>query len=456
MESRFFQSEPWKTVPQHKAGIKALKIRLDKLLVDLARQNFEEVERDITQAIKECQEQLQSLGPEKANTNEQRNYLLKVSTAFQTLTAHALDAYYARDDCFVTHEELRLATLIKALEEEFSTTMRKEGHYRKFSKRGRAGRLADTTSTAQKSKDELNYQASIESSSDGGDTALKTDFPIKLAEVGSDIRRELRPALGITNSSSEGPAEDIMTWIRREYRRSQGFEIGTINPSLLRGLYQDLIKPWRYHAMTHINKVIMATHSFIVSLLKYLCHDPRIRENFWARLRDGILKSYRRAVDQADLLLEIEKQGNMRTLNHYFSITLQKMRFDRSRSRFAGFQTWTTSDEAKATFIRYNDVTYAHLSNDDQVIDELHDVLHSYYKVSRKQFVDAVTKGPVGYFLLSVNDGPLRACSPEFVGRLSDHELELIAGENDESAQTRVQIIRKLWTSNEGLKVLEG
>lgn len=125
-----------------------------------------------------------------------------------------------------------------------------------------------------------------------------------------------------------------MTWIRREYDRSKGFEIGTINPSLLCVLYHDQIKHWRYYAITHVNKVITATRSFILSLLSYLCHDSAIREQFWARLRKVVLKSYKRAVEQVDLLLKIEEQGNMRTLNHYFTITLQRLRLDRRRRHF--------------------------------------------------------------------------------------------------------------------------
>lgn len=176
MECRFFQTEPWKTVPQDKAGIYALKARLNKYLVDLARQNFGEVGQDIARNIDNCHKRLQALGPDKANKSEQRNCLLKISTAFQSLTAHALDAYYARDQCFVTHEELRLATIIKNLQEEFSTTMRKEGHNRKFSKRVKNGRTADSNTSAPKLKEDSNYPAGVESSSSGSgadEAALK-------------------------------------------------------------------------------------------------------------------------------------------------------------------------------------------------------------------------------------------------------------------------------------------
>lgn len=97
----------------------------------------------------------------------------------------------------------------------------------------------------------------------------------------------------------------------------------------------------------------------------------------------------------------------------------------------------------------------AYASNDDQIVSDLYGVLYSYYKLSCKQFVDAVAKCPVDYFLLTADDGPLKACSPEFVGRLSDDELEHIAGESQESAKWRAETLRELRTLSDALEVLE-
>lgn len=40
--------------------------------------------------------------------------------------------------------------------------------------------------------------------------------------------------------------------------------------------------------MEHINKVILATHSFITTLLDYICFDAAIRESFRARLHSAL------------------------------------------------------------------------------------------------------------------------------------------------------------------------
>ena len=440
LERLLFQSEPWRTIPSHKAGISALKTQLDTHLVDLAQQNFEEVGRDTTLAIEDCYKRLRSLGPERSDTTGQRNYLLKVSTEFQSLTSHALDAYYARDKCFVTHEELRLATIIKGLQEEFSTTMRRRGHTREF--------------LCWRDLNKPVNQESSSSNSDADKMESKAINPPSLAVVHLEKQKALRSILEVAIPPGNKPCEDIITWIRREYDFSKGFEIGIINPSLLRILYHEQIKHWRYYAIEHINKVIMTTHTFVMSLLNHLCPDLMIRERFWARLGKEVLVSYKKAVEHVELLLKIEEQGNMRSLNHYFAVTLKKLRQDRLKNRVANSKTWTTSNDKQEILLRLNDVMDAHISNDDQTVEDLHDILYSYYKLSRKQFVDAVAKCPVDYFLLTVDNGPLKACSPEFVGRLSDDELKNIAGESNESIKRRAEILRELHTLNDAQEVL--
>ena len=141
---------------------------------------------------------------------EQRNYLLKISTEFQSLTAHALDAYYARDKCF---EELRLATIIKSLQEEFSATMRTKGHTRKFSRQTKNYKVARPNPSISQAKKNSNSLASQESSSgdsDTDETESKAINPLSLA-VEPEKQKELRSVLELTIPSGNKLCEDIMT-----------------------------------------------------------------------------------------------------------------------------------------------------------------------------------------------------------------------------------------------------
>lgn len=433
LEKAFFQTEPWKIVPKDRVGINALKSRLDKFLVDLTRENFRDVAADINQAIGGCHQRLQALGPERSSRTEQRGYLLRIATSFQYLVSHALDAYYGRDAVFASHDELRLATVIKELQEDFSTTMRLEGHTRDF---GRS-----------KNRERVGTSYIVNQTGSGDDSDLESSPSQEsrlLLTVDSERRSELRRTLLNLEKPMDIPRDNIDTWIRREYDRSKGFEIGTINPSLLPALYHEQMKYWRYYTMEHIDRVIEATHSFVFSLLRHVCPDAAIRDRLWARLLGPLLLSYDKAIAHAKLLLEIEELGNMRTLNHYFAVTLKKLRLSRLQKRLEDSPSWHTQDDKKETLLRLNDVLNVHISNEDQAVEDLHDILQSYYKLARKQFVDAVSKGVVDYHLLTVSDGPLRVCSPQLVGMLSDKELDEIAGENAESAAERANIMRRL------------
>ncbi|KAI4265525.1 MAG: hypothetical protein L6R38_009355 [Xanthoria sp. 2 TBL-2021] len=439
LEKTFFQTEPWTNVPQDRAGISALKSRLNKLLVDLTRENFRDVAADVNQLIDNCHQMLQALGPERSSKTEQRGYLLRIGTSFQYLMSHALDAYYGRDAVFASHDELRLATVIKELQEEFSTTMRLAGHTRDFQRSQNGERIGANGVVNQA---EPGDDSDLENSPGQGSRLLLV--------VDSERCSELRRTLSKFKKPMDTPRDNIDTWIRREYNRSKGFEIGTINPSLLPALYHEQMRYWRYHTMEHVDRVIEAVHSFIFSLLRHVCPDVAIRDRLWARLLGPLLLSYDKAIAHAKLLLEIEEVGNMRTLNHYFAVTLKKLRLSRMQKRLENSPSWHTQDEKQETLLRLKDVLNAYISNEDQAVEDLHDILQSYYKLARKQFVDAVSKGVVDYYLLTISDGPLRVCSPQLIGMLSDKELDEIAGENAESAAERARIMRRLMSLEAG------
>ena len=91
----------------------------------------------------------------------------------------------------------------------------------------------------------------------------------------------------------------------------------------------------------------------------------------------------------------------------------------------------TFDDFTHGEVIRIGDL-YQHnnQSNDEHTIQDLHDILQSYYKVARKSFVDMLRKQAVDHFLLSGPDTPLTLFSPAFVAKLTPEELEEAVGED--------------------------
>ena len=92
-------------------------------------------------------------------------------------------------------------------------------------------------------------------------------------------------------------------------------------------------------------------------------------------------------------------------------------------------------------------------SNAKHTVDDLHDILHSYYKVARKRFVDIVCMQAVDYFLITGHDAPIKVLSPQFVSELTNEQLETIAGEDLVSRRKREHLKRKIENLEAGKKI---
>ena len=92
-------------------------------------------------------------------------------------------------------------------------------------------------------------------------------------------------------------------------------------------------------------------------------------------------------------------------------------------------------------------------SNLKHTVDDLHDILHSYYKVARKRFVDIICMQAVDYFLVTSPDAPIKVFSPNFVSELTTEQLEAIAGEDLVSKRKREDLKRKIENLEVGKKI---
>lgn len=105
--------------------------------------------------------------------------------------------------------------------------------------------------------------------------------------------------------------------------------------------------------------------------------------------------------------------------------------------------------------VRLDDVTKGQsMGNEQHLIHDIHDILQSYYKVTRKTFVDNVCKQATGHFLLASPDSPLLLFSPVFVSHLSTSELESIAGESPGMKRRRAQLRKEIDSLTEARKIL--
>jgi hypothetical protein len=442
-EVAFFTQNPWSSIPKERAGIKALKHRLNNLLVDVTRRSFQGVAVDIRILIGKLEQQLEVIGPVRQTAYEQRNHLINVASKFREITTKAIDAYYSRDECFEMDDIFRLATLVVQMNEDFSETVHKKGFTRAFGGARAAGEAL-----------------SLGTPSPGRDTAHSSPEP-SAPETESPEYPELRSIMTQAEALPE-PAEDgIMEWITYKYNRSKGFEIGTTNPSLMPSLFAEQSRAWGFHALNHVTQVICKIHHFNYKVLQYCCNDDALCERLWGKLLQPLLSSYEKAVQQASFLVEIERHGNLMTTNHYFAENVRKAREARLKLQLEALNSWQTEGNLWKTegggepLLRLKDVLGVVMSNDDHTIQDLHDTLKSYYKVARKRFVDAVCLQAVDYFLVSGKTSPLWIFSPHFIGKMSDAELHQIVGDEAETIKRRNMLETELGSLKAGKKILE-
>lgn len=220
----------------------------------------------------------------------------------------------------------------------------------------------------------------------------------------------------------------ILEWLKDLYHNSRGFELGTFQASILNSMRKQAVK-WETIAMGYINDVIVMIHKFIITLLEHICPDNTFRRELMIVLMEKLAVQYRKAIDHVTFLLQIECNEHPCTLNNYFNMTLQNRRKARHEK----------SEE---------------LMSHDYHIQEIHDILKSYYQIARERFVDCVFKHAAGHCLVFGHDTPLRVFSPRFVSELTKQQLDDIAGEDAGTKRKRKALMKQVEDLENGKKLL--
>jgi hypothetical protein len=72
-------------------------------------------------------------------------------------------------------------------------------------------------------------------------------------------------------------------------------------------------------------------------------------------------------------------------------------------------QEFTFSDCSHGSVVKLTDAKRTHpMSNTEYIIQDIHDILHSYYKVARKRFADNVVKQTIDHLLLTSPQASLK------------------------------------------------
>lgn len=119
-------------------------------------------------------------------------------------------------------------------------------------------------------------------------------------------------------------------------------------------------------------------------------------------------------------------------------------------------ETKVINDDRYGEIFKKSDVDHAvgNKSNLQNTVQQLHDILKSYYEVAQKRFVDNVCNQAADRHLIRGPDTAVKVFSPFFVSDLATEDLERIAGEDVLTKRKRAELSREVENLKQARKLL--
>jgi GTP-binding protein EngB required for normal cell division len=338
VESNFFASGVWKSLPRAQVGAHSLKSRLSKILKDHILVQLPDVLTQIRGGIEDCRNRLDALGASRATPQEQRKFLLNVGQSFSTLIRAAIDGQYS--DPYFGHAstsegyQRRLRAVLQNTLTDFAEVMRKEGH---------TYTILDTGTAT------LPHQIS------------RPDYILKVKEL---------------------------------LKRSRGRELpGTFDPLIIRELFHEQRQPWAALVSRYVDNVLRAAHFAARSALEHIADQSSyggIWKQFISIRLEGLAVELRKKVEE---LLQPHDNGHPITYNHYLTENVQKAQGRRRARELRGsLEKVFGGDYTGAGQININLnvdvlidtlVTKTEADMNNYASSTAADFMEAYYKVSR-------------------------------------------------------------------------
>ncbi|KAI9716189.1 MAG: hypothetical protein M1828_000415 [Chrysothrix sp. TS-e1954] len=415
-ETKFFQRQaPWTSVAKDKCGIPTLRTRLQELLTSHIRREFPKVKTEVNKRLKTCESTLDGLGGERSSVEAQRSFLLAKAMQFTNLASFAVEGRYGSFEASRENKQLKLATAVRARCELFSDSVHSHGHTYKFD------------NVQQKTPVDVMHVRTV---------ASRDDIEDMLSE----------------NETLVDNSEDILSWLKTEYEESRRLGLVPFDSDLVVMTMKRQCSNWKALSLGFISDVIALTHNFFLDLLRVICPDERVHQELRSLLIESLTTKYQVAMNVVEFNLEVETKLSS-TMNHYYNDNLEKARQERMRAALESKSV--KKDDTDVKWLRVDDLAKTHpMSNEEHVVQDIHDKLRAYYKVARKRFIDNVCVQGAEYHLIGGPTTPLKLFSPEFVMALTPEQLEVIAGEDASVRSQRAELKKELEDLKAGKKIL--
>ncbi|KAH8661179.1 hypothetical protein BGZ61DRAFT_539849 [Ilyonectria robusta] len=243
----------------------------------------------------------------------------------------------------------------------------------------------------------------------------------------------------ITDWTTHEPQQGIMSWIDHMHRRSRGLELGTFGSRLLSSAFREQSAKWALITKQYLSKIILAIHRFILRAIREVCTDPRVREELISSVMNELLPRYSNGMEQAIFLVEVEREKRPVRITEAL-----KGQARRESTKWGKLVVELNSIQS----------TMSNMSNAEHTAEDIHDILHAYYKVACKRFIDNVYHQAVDHCLLSGPMSPLALFPEQWVLQLDIDKLTAIAGEARITRDNRERLEKTIQDLEEAVKIL--
>ena len=307
-EAAFFSEGIWKNLARTMVGIKTLRTRLSKVLLDQIKAELPDLVLEIENNLEDCETKLAKLGTKRTTIAEQRFFLLQIGQSFQALAKAAVGGAY--DDAFFSDSSSdldyskRLRAVVQNLNLDFADTMRESGQHRQIYEERTRENEEDLEEGRAITRVDFEAEILLQLKSSRGRELPGMFNPMIVGEI---FRQQARPWGKIASDHAHGVWEAVKTFL--------GLALGTCSQR------QGLLNRYRNGNADRESIGALTDEDTVDGLFREII-DPLMRD----RLKSLDLK-------MEEVLLPYV-HGHPITYNHYFTETIQAIRQQRQEDMF--------------------------------------------------------------------------------------------------------------------------
>ncbi|KAI0530195.1 P-loop containing nucleoside triphosphate hydrolase protein [Xylaria digitata] len=393
-EEAFFSDGIWSRLPSSMLGVKRLRTRLSKVLLQQIATELPSLIEEIDGKLQDCTHLLNQLGEPRATVHEQRLFLAHIAEKFRYLVHDVRNGTYT-DPFFEGAEtqrgyDQRLRAVIQHLNREFASKMSQRGHARHI------------------------------------------DCP----------------------TGSSGPPsvtrDQFITEVQELLRRTRGRELpGQFNSLIVTDLFIKQSKPWKDIMIDHVDCCWTAAKQCLELIIDTFA-DGSIGTHLLQMVIVPALDNLKKEINlKASELIDSQVKCHPVTYNEQYLEAVHKIK-DQSRREFY-------KQIIESVFGHVSSDTYIYKSQIDSLLEKLSRrrepdderraaseavvCMQAYYNVALKRFIDDVAIEVIERKLMA---GLAEIFSPISVLEMSNDLVSAIAGESQESQAKRTRLANQV------------